>query len=265
MQDLVIFEARNYPFFMSLPTKDLEIGRNTIFIEKTVSTNEDMKSLIESGVAPEGTVVYANAQIGGRGQGGNRWESEDGRNLLLSILLKPAFITPQNQAFLNIGICLALHDFLSSVQRQPVYIKWPNDIYINHKKVAGTLIENMVMGNRITSSIIGIGINVNQEQFVHPNAASLRMLDGEERDLGALRPGLFHAVERRYRELESQQPRQLMEEYEAKMYRKGELHDYRINSQVVQGEILGIDPWGRLRMVINGEVKYFANRELQML
>ena len=103
-------------------------------------------SLLRDENLPEGTVVYTNYQSAGRGQPGNSWESEDGKNLLISLLIFPSMIKPVNQFIISMAISLGICDFLN--RHIPVCsIKWPNDIYVNNDKIAGILIENSIMGD----------------------------------------------------------------------------------------------------------------------
>ena len=104
-------------------------------------------------------------QYAGRGQVGTQWESEKGKNLTASILLYPSFISPTNQFNLSIAVSLGIRDALHNILKQEVWIKWPNDIYVNNKKIGGILIENILQGSTWKYAIIGIGINVNQTAF----------------------------------------------------------------------------------------------------
>src|ERR1035437_6675835 len=155
------------------------IGKNCIEIEKTDSTNSYLSKLLGEKTLFEGTVVITNRQEMGRGQRGTTWESEPNKNLTLSILLHPTFLRPDEQFQLNKAISLGVAGFVVGVLQVDVdvKIKWPNDIYIRNKKVAGILIENSVSGNNLQHSIIGIGINVNQEKFSAklPNPTSFRI------------------------------------------------------------------------------------------
>ena len=112
----------------------------------------------------KGTIVYTNYQSAGQGQSGNKWESEDGKNLLISIVLFPSFIKPADQFHISMTISLGICDFLKRYI-PGCSIKWPNDIYVNNDKIAGILIENFILGNKIENTIAGIGLNINQDKF----------------------------------------------------------------------------------------------------
>ena len=123
-------------------------------------------------------------RLHGKGQVGNSWESEAGKNLMFSVLLHPDFV-PANQQFLISQIsALAVQQMLETFVK-PISVKWPNDIYWNDKKICGMLIENDIAGTKLINSIIGIGININQKKFISnaPNPVSLTQITGKEYDL----------------------------------------------------------------------------------
>lgn len=162
-----------------------DIGKNTLKLDLTGSTNEYCKKLLKEGRINEGTVILADHQNKGKGQSGSSWESEKGKNLTFSIILFPRFLSVQNQFYIAMSVSTGIIDFLNfmSVDSE---IKWPNDIYVNNKKIAGILIENSVMKDKIINSIIGVGININQEIFRSdaPNPTSLFLESGKSYDLG---------------------------------------------------------------------------------
>ncbi len=150
------------------------IGNNLIELDITDSTNEYSKKLIKDNDVEEGTVILADFQTKGKGQKDGYWESEKGKNLTFSIILYPNFLDVQKQFYLSMSISIGIVEFLSHLSVRSK-IKWPNDIYIKDRKVAGILIENSIKRNIIARSIIGIGINVNQRKFKSgaPNPTSI--------------------------------------------------------------------------------------------
>jgi BirA family biotin operon repressor/biotin-[acetyl-CoA-carboxylase] ligase len=152
------------------------IGNNIIELDITDSTNEYSKKLIKEGEVEEGTVILADFQTKGKGQKDGYWESEKGKNLTLSIVLFPNFLNIQKQFYLSMSVSIGIVEFLSRLSVKSK-IKWPNDIYIKNKKVAGILIENSIKRSIIANSIIGIGININQAEFKSsaPNPTSLSL------------------------------------------------------------------------------------------
>ena len=153
-------------------------------LETLKSTNHYLDNLEPT--PAEGRVIMTTNQTGGVGQQGNVWESEAGKNLTFSLLLKPTFLPIASRFMLTKAISIAILDFLKQeLPDQEVYIKWPNDIYFKNKKIAGILIKNEIKGMMMGTSIIGIGLNVNQESFDEnlPNPISMKMITGKDYDL----------------------------------------------------------------------------------
>lgn len=154
---------------------------NIINLEETASTNTWLRQHPES--AP-GTVVNTFCQSVGRGQRGNSWESEPGKNLTFSILVCPHAIPPARQMAISRATSLAIVRWLDRYLPDNVTasIKWPNDIYVGDKKICGILIEHVISSGRIERTVIGVGININQKRFLSdaPNPVSLSSITGSE-------------------------------------------------------------------------------------
>ena len=195
-----------------------------MYIKATHSTNTLLKELLAKGEWPEGErFLYTGFQTAGRGQAGNGWESEEGKNLLCSILLPPR----KDLFYLNVLVSVAVHKVIRSLLfersgllslSEAVSIKWPNDIYYGDKKVAGILIENAIIGNEIKYSIAGIGLNVNQTTFLSsaPNPVSLKQISGKETDIDALMQALMTQIEA----LEATDEAQVWAYYREHLYRR---------------------------------------------
>ncbi|MDX9748883.1 MAG: biotin--[acetyl-CoA-carboxylase] ligase [Paludibacter sp.] len=171
------------------------------FVAQTDSTNRLLKSLLRDQHLPEGYVVRSGYQLEGRGQGSNRWESQPGRNLLFSVLLRPVHVAVDEQFILSQMVALAIHRSLQELlpeEATAFSLKWPNDIYWNNRKLGGILIENSLRGGKITECIIGIGLNINQLHFYSdaPNPVSLCQISGRRhRLMNVLRNILHHLFE----------------------------------------------------------------------
>ena len=124
------------------------IGSKIYFFEQLTSTNSEAVRVMKENHIPEGSVISAGYQSAGRGQKGNSWESSEGKNLLISIILYPSIINPGEQFLISMAISLGICEFLRNYIPE-CKIKWPNDIYVFNDKIAGVLIENSVMGDRI--------------------------------------------------------------------------------------------------------------------
>ena len=189
-----------------------------MYIPRTNSTNTLLRELIAAGNPPE--FIYTGFQTAGRGQAGNGWESEEGKNLLCSILLPP-----REPLFdQNVLISVAVHKVVAQLLQQSGLtakrsdIKWPNDIYWQNRKVAGILVENAIVGNEVQYSIAGIGLNVNQTEFVSgaPNPVSMKQISGEEYEIDAVMNVLLDEIH----EVSAMPPEEVWDYYKAHLYRR---------------------------------------------
>ena len=193
---------------------------------------------------PSGTVIAAREQTAGRGQRGNTWFTEPGKNLTFSIVLKPEGLKAGDAHLLNYLASVAVAEFLEGYGVS-CCIKWPNDIYVGRKKICGILVENSLSGGCVAASVIGIGININQTQFSQlANATSLSLVTGKEYVLEECLEA-FMAV------FESLQPRlsSISEVYTSRLFQKGvqaRYVDYLRGNEEFTGTILGVSPDGRL-------------------
>jgi len=149
----------------------MQIGRKIIRLESVDSTNNYIANLLKEGKLENGTVILADEQFAGRGQRNAEWLTEPGENLTFSCFLDNVNLSVQNQFYLTCIVSISLVKLLAKLGLQ-AKIKWPNDIYINHKKIAGVLIENQLSTSSIKNAIIGIGLNLNQIEFEGLNATS---------------------------------------------------------------------------------------------
>ena len=150
------------------------------------STNSYLQNLLDKGEDVADNVVVTDFQTSGKGQGKNVWQSEDGKNLLFSIALDMSFLKAEDQFLLTQMVSVAMINVLKNyLPEENLFIKWPNDIYFNNKKIAGILIKNEIKGIMLGTSIIGIGLNVNQTTFDEnlPNPISMKMITGKDYDL----------------------------------------------------------------------------------
>lgn len=228
--------------------KTLFIGQYCIKLDKTDSTNSYLSELLVKSSLAEGSIVIAGNQEKGKGQRGTGWESEQGKNITLSVLLKPAFLAPDEQFELSKAVALSVADFIrENIRHAEIKIKWPNDIYIDNKKVAGILIENSVSGNSISHSVIGIGININQESFSKelPNPSSLKLAAGKEFDLEECLERLCSCIEKRYLQLRSD-PEEIGCDYLGCLYRFDKWAFYNFKGEKLIARIMGVSKTGKL-------------------
>ncbi len=148
--------------------------KELLYISKTTSTNDYLKKLSKEKDLPSGFVVYTDFQTKGKGQIGNGWKSEKGKNLLFSCYVKPSNLHIKDYFVITEIVTISIKEILEQYVDN-ISIKWPNDIYWKNKKIGGILIENSLYKDKIISTVIGIGLNINQKVFDKdlPNPISL--------------------------------------------------------------------------------------------
>lgn len=250
-------------------------NRNTLFVGKVLldfpvlpSTNLFALDMLSEGRPDEGTVISARSQTEGRGQAGASWESEPGKNILLSVIFYPDFVDTSAHFFLNQAIALAVRDLAAGLLAHPVTLKWPNDIYIGDRKTAGILLQTSIKGFRFQYCVAGIGLNVNQTAFSEhlPNAVSPAMLTGQDLDLHEVREDLFLCLEERYLQLRAGQTEAIREEYLRHLYRFDEPALFqRKDGHIFEGRITGVTPQGLLQVRHGQGVSAFDVKEVAFL
>jgi BirA family biotin operon repressor/biotin-[acetyl-CoA-carboxylase] ligase len=228
----------------------LFIGHPIKILDQVSSTNSFALDLIRESAPAEGYVVWAKEQLAGRGQRGTTWSSESGANLTFSLILRPHFLPITEQFQLTKAIALGIAGFVShSLQNSSdVKIKWPNDIYVKNCKIAGILIENVLEQSVIKYSVVGIGLNVNQVFFDPslPNPISLKALTGEEFNPQNCLHELCSFIEKQYLDLRATNYPQIDEAYHNLLYRRGIRHNFKLNDEMMEGQIEGVNTAGHL-------------------
>lgn len=219
-----------------------------IRLQETKSTNSYAIELLSKARPDEGCVIITDHQTEGKGTDTNLWESEKGKNLTFSLVLYPTLAADQ-QFILNKAISLGIYDFLfAELPNQKISIKWPNDLYIEDKKVCGILIQNSVMDNKLDYMVVGIGLNVNQTLFKSnaPNPVSLKMVTGTEFNLNEILQRLWHFIFERYKNTSPETIEKIENDYQRALYRLKEWHEYLVNSARVHARIIGTNAFGQL-------------------
>jgi BirA family biotin operon repressor/biotin-[acetyl-CoA-carboxylase] ligase len=247
----------------------LFVGQNLLTLKEVDSTNNFLKNLLSnSKPLPEGTVIMAEHQFAGRGQQENKWHSEPGKNLTFSVLLNPAFLAILNQFDLTRVISLGVFDALKPILGDQLKIKWPNDIYYGDKKLGGMLIENMINGRQIKNAIVGIGINVNQEDFPDgaSNAIAMKQILHADYDLRILLSEICSHIEAWYLNLRAGKVSFVRSEYLNRLYWLGENRKFKTQSGVFEGTITNVRDNGLLVVKNNnGEQAEFNLKEIEFL
>lgn len=239
-----------------------------IHIAETSSTNEYIQGILKKEKNDEGLIVWTDFQTAGKGQTGNSWEAEAGKNITMSIVFYPDFVEASSQFILSQFISLALIDVLSNYVNEGLSIKWPNDIYVHDKKIAGILIENVILGRHIDRCIAGIGININQEHFLSdaPNPTSLYQICKKEYLLEEIISQLQQKLFGRYIQICNSEYEQINSDYKKWLYRKNGYHSFFANGETFEAKIKNIRQTGHLLLEnINGKEIEFAFKEVQFI
>ena len=240
---------------------------NIINIDQTISTNDYASKLLKTKKAKEGTVIFANFQTKGKGQREANWESESGKNILTSMIISPRMLI-RNQFIITIFISLALYDLLHKYFEKRVKIKWPNDILIADKKIAGILIQNIVRRDIVKDAIVGIGLNVNQTQITdYSTKATSFALELEQKvALPLLQNELLVAVEHRYLQFQDGKLEAMKSEFLTKLFGFNQFRDYIIEDKKTKAKIIDIDESGQLVLAFeDGSTKAFSLKEIKYL
>lgn len=243
----------------------LFIGKKLVFVPECHSTNSVALELSQKQDIPEGTIVITDHQSRGRGQQGNAWISEPGKNLTFSIVLKPSFLAIKDQFLLNMVVSLAVRDFVQSKLFAPVCVKWPNDVLVEEKKVCGILIENQIQGAGFTNSIIGVGLNINQRGFYLNSAVSMMISSGESYELQGALEGLCSYLEKWYMTLKQNGRDRVKEYYLKALFGLGESRIFKSKENEFIGVIAGVDDQGCLMIKEKEKIHYFNNKEVQFI
>ncbi len=273
------------------------IGKTITELDRVDSTNAFANLVLSRGEQDEGTVIWAHEQFEGRGQHNHKWISKAGKNLTFTVILKPRFLAPDQQFLLNKAVSLSVLDFIRNslssnsnsgiisvvhpampADGQPgiddnnsfpgISIKWPNDIYIGNKKIGGILIEHKIMGSSLESSLVGIGLNINQTRFSSeiPNPVSLIQLLHTELSLKEELQSVCRCLELRYNELRQKNVERLNEDYHHALLGFDKWRKFTCKGAIMDGKIKGVDSLGRLLLESgNGEVRAYNHGEIEYL
>lgn len=244
-----------------------------VALDETDSTNRYLSQLcndLQETVA-ELTTVTAEFQTAGKGQRGNTWEAEAGKNLLFSFVLYPVFLKARQQFILSQIVSLAIKEELSRWSDN-ITIKWPNDIYWKERKICGILIENDLTGQNIRRCISGIGININQEIFRSdaPNPVSLKQVTGEAHNRNEILAHILKRIEAYYQKIQSEEAASFMNEinirYARSLFRRRGFHPYQDANGRFLARLLRVEPDGRFVLEDeNGKEREYLFKEVQYM
>jgi BirA family biotin operon repressor/biotin-[acetyl-CoA-carboxylase] ligase len=238
-----------------------------IKLDATESTNTYLKELAAKKELPDFTVVMTTNQTLGRGQLYSTWESEEGKNLAFSILKNYNNLSIDQGFLISVTVSLAILDSLRQLGIPKLSIKWPNDILSGDFKIGGILIENMISGTKIKRSVIGFGLNVNQQKFINaPHAASLKQIIGHNFDLESVFHSLIDNLNKNLSRTITSRADKLFMQYHSNLFRMGELSRFLVpDGQSIDGIIKGVSHNGKLKVAfIKGDIHEFGLKEIQL-
>jgi BirA family biotin operon repressor/biotin-[acetyl-CoA-carboxylase] ligase len=225
------------------------LGKDIHFLPECHSTNDTALSWIREKKVIEGTIVISDSQTKGKGQRGNVWDAQSGKNLTLSLVLKPTFLDVSEQFLLNMAVSNSIRSFLQDYI-PTAQVKWPNDLVIpGFGKIGGVLIENTISKEGWENAVVGIGLNVNQLEFNSPNAVSLASITRNQFDLQELFRLLITHIEQGYISLKKGKFKEIKDEYLSHLFLKNQRSGFSSKGNDFYGTIVGIDGQGRLEII----------------
>lgn len=246
-----------------------------LFIGKTIhsfatlsSTNSYAKELIakDTNHNLNGSAIFAHQQTEGKGQQGNTWWSTPNESLTFSLILYPEFLLPTQQFLISKITCLALIRWLADIGID-AKIKWPNDIYVQNKKIAGILIENTIQQNAIKSSIVGIGININQDKFPEllPFANSVKRISTINFSIENCFNDILNHYDFIYLSLLQKKIAAIDLAYLNHLYGINTLLPFSYKGKIVQGTIKNVNVAGQLELFIQQRLHTFNHKEIEFI
>jgi len=247
------------------PNNTLFIGKVLHLLDAIGSTNQYALDMLSKNKPSEGTIFLTHNQYAGRGQVNKHWESEPGKNLTFSLLLYPIFLPARQQFLLSQAISLGIAETLQAFIPKKISIKWPNDLYVEERKITGILIQNSLKGSSLQSAVVGIGLNVNQAIFKSdaPNPTSIFLETNQLLSLDFVLDKLCQHLEQRYLQLKAGRYQQLQADYRQFLFRLNEPHLYkRPDNTVFSGTIKGVTEIGQLQMETAQGMEVFSLKEV---
>ena len=237
-----------------------------IYLDEIDSTNAEAMRMLKQGKPAEGTCIVAGFQREGRGQRSNVWDSRPRENLLTSFILYPRSFLAQRPFILSKTIALAVHNTITTFSSGKVQIKWPNDILLDGKKVAGVLLENQWAGSNWQAAIAGIGINVNQTKFAIEKATSLANHSRSNLQVDSVLKELQKQLSHQYARLCKGQEASITDDYHQYLFGKDYYYTYQTTNEQMKAKIISVAVDGRLEILSEkGDINHYDLSEVRLI
>lgn len=240
---------------------------NIIKLSAINSTNDYLKELSAIQHVENFTIAVAEHQTQGRGQMGTQWETQQGKNLTFSVLVKDLLLEINAIFYLNAAVAVSIIDALEKFNIPGLAIKWPNDILAGNKKLGGILIENNIRSNGEIHSVVGIGININQTEFEGlPKATSLAIVATKEFDKNEVMVAIAENLKRNLSRLLHKDTDAIWDKYLLKLYKKNIPMTFEKEGMRFMGIIKGVSKNGSLEVQLEDDsITYYKVKEIQLL
>jgi BirA family biotin operon repressor/biotin-[acetyl-CoA-carboxylase] ligase len=239
--------------------KSQYFGSHIIQIDRVSSTNNYAAKLLNQTKIPFGAVIMAQFQDDGRGQRGAVWQSKSGENLLFSAILDGSLMKECPPFFLSKCVAVSIKDTLSYFLKHKIHLKWPNDVLVERRKIAGVLIESQWKGNNLFSSIIGVGLNVNQTHFEYGfDATSMKLLSANDYDLKEVLQVLCTKLNFNFNRLLSKEYSDLQQDYLSSLYKYNEKTHFKIGDKLEEVVLKDVNENGMVSLeMLGGKIKEY--------
>ena len=223
------------------------LHKSWLTLETVDSTNNYAMALIQKRQIEHEIAIFAKEQTAGKGRRGKQWMSSKGENIILSIAIPMQWLSISRQFEISVAAALGCCDLLRNIILANLFIKWPNDIFINDSKAGGILIENVIKGKIWQWAVIGIGLNINQEKFGLENSAtSVKIITGKNFEVKPLAEKLYECVLKRVEQLKQHHFTKMLQEYNDSLYARGKMVALQKQNIQFQTKITGVSASGEL-------------------
>ena len=242
-------------------------GSHIIQIDRVSSTNNYAAKLLNQTKIPFGAVIMAQFQDDGRGQRGAVWQSKSGENLLFSSILEGSLMKGSPPFYLSKCVAISIKDTLSYFIKQKIHLKWPNDVLVERQKIAGVLIENQWKGNNLFSSIIGVGLNVNQTHFEYGfNATSMKLLSDKDYDLKEVLQVFCTKLNLNFNKLLSKEYSDLQQDYLSSLYKYNKKTHFKIGDKLEEVVLRDVNENGIVSLeMLSGNIQEYDLSQARQL